>query len=131
MLQVVHRIRQGLQRRLRSGVSLVNTNREHGGDVMRLSVRALAIASALVWGSCLFLVGVLNLVAPSYGVEFLRSLSSVYPGFHASHTFASVIIGAIYGLVDGFVGGSLFGWLYNRLAGSRLESGNTRLNKAA
>lgn len=98
---------------------------------MRLSVRALAIASALVWGGSLLLVGLINLAAPSYGTEFLRGLSSVYPGFHAAHTFASVIIGTIYGLVDGFIGGSLFGWLYNCFAGSKLESGATRLNKAA
>ncbi len=98
---------------------------------MRLSVRALAVTSALVWGGCLLLVGLLNLAAPSYGVEFLRSISSVYPGFHASHSFGSVIIGTVYGLIDGLIGGSLFGWLYNCFAGSRVESGTTRLNKAA
>ncbi len=98
---------------------------------MRLSVKALAVAWSLLWGGSLFVVGLINLAAPSYGIEFLGGMSSVYPGFHVSHNLVSVIIGTIYGLVDGLIGGALFGWLYNFFAGSKLESGATRLNRAA
>jgi ABC-type uncharacterized transport system permease subunit len=45
-------------------------------------------------------------------------LGSVYPGFHAATGTGSVAIGTIDGLVDGGVGGLLFAWLYNRLAGT-------------
>jgi len=86
---------------------------------MRLSIRALAITSALLWGGCVLFVGLLNLASPGYGVAFLQMISSIYPGFHASRTFGDVIVGALYALVDGGVGGLIFGWLYNAFAGGR------------
>jgi len=80
---------------------------------MPLSTRALTIVAALLWGGCLLFVGVVNLVWPPYGVEFLRGMASVYPGFHASGSFGDVIVGALWGLADGAACGLLFGWLYN------------------
>ena len=44
--------------------------------------------------------GLINLAAPSYGVECLRLMSSVYPGFHFSRTFRDVLVGTGYGLVE-------------------------------
>jgi hypothetical protein len=29
----------------------------------------------------------------------------------------SVVIGALYALVDGLIGGAIFGWLYNLIVG--------------
>jgi len=55
-----------------------------GDPAIRLSAKAVAIVSAIVWGASILLVGLINLAAPAYGVNFLRGLSSVYPGFHAS-----------------------------------------------
>lgn len=83
---------------------------------MRLSTAALATTSAVVWGGCLLLVGLVHLVAASYGVAFLDGISSIYPGFHAARTASDVLIGAAYGVVDGGVAGLLFGWLYNMFA---------------
>jgi len=40
-------------------------------------------------------------------------ISSVYPGYHADPSIGSVIVGTLYGLVDGAVGGALFAWIYN------------------
>ncbi len=80
---------------------------------MRLSTKALAIVSALLWGGGILFVGLINLRAPSYGTVFLQCVSSVYPGFHNSRTFVDVLVGTGCGLVDGAVGGMLFGWLYN------------------
>jgi hypothetical protein len=84
---------------------------------MRLSVRALALAGALLWGGAILLVGLINLAAPGYGVAFLRMTSSVYPGFHDSRTVVSVLMGTLDGLVDGAVAGLLFAWLYNAFSG--------------
>jgi hypothetical protein len=84
---------------------------------MKLSIRALTITAALLWGGGLLFVGVLNLAAPSYGVAFLQMMSSVYPGFHAARTFGDVLIGTLYALVDGAICGFLFAWLYNGVAG--------------
>ena len=53
---------------------------------MRLSAKAVAIVFAILWGASILLVGLINLAAPAYGVNFLHGLSSGYPGFHASRT---------------------------------------------
>ena len=82
---------------------------------MRLTIKALAVTSALLWGGCMLLLGVGHLIVASYGVAFLDALSSVYPGFHASRTMAGVFVGTVYGLADGAIGGLIFGWLYNAL----------------
>jgi hypothetical protein len=98
---------------------------------MRLSTKGLAITSGVLWGGCLFFVGLINLVNPAYGGDFLRVLGSVYPGFFHSRTFANVLLGTIYGLLDGAIAGLLGGWLYNYFAGPRRESTAARFDRAA
>ena len=66
---------------------------------MRVSVKGLTIALALLWGGCVLLVGVINLAAPAYGLNFLQLMSSIYPGFHASRGFADVMVGTVYAIV--------------------------------
>ena len=84
---------------------------------MRLSVKGLAIASALMWGVGVLGVGVCNLVWPNYGEAFLQLCASIYPGYHATRGIADVLTGFGYALVDGAVGGAVFAWLYNIFAG--------------
>jgi hypothetical protein len=84
---------------------------------MRLSAKALAITSALLWGGGILFVGVINLASPSYGADFLTWTSSIYPGFHNSRTFVDVIVGTLYGTFDGACGGFLFALVYNLFAG--------------
>lgn len=86
---------------------------------MKLSVKAVAMASALMWGGMILIVGLCNAAVPAYGTEFLRLVASIYPGYHAAPGFGSVLIGTVYGLVDGAIGGIVFAWLYNRVAASR------------
>jgi hypothetical protein len=43
-------------------------------------------------------------------------MSSVYPGYHAARSVAEVVVGTLYGVVDGLVGGAIFAWLYNQFA---------------
>ena len=83
---------------------------------MRLSEKALAMVAAVLWGGCILFVGLVNMAIPTYGTEFLRMMSSIYPGFHATRTLADVAVGTIYGLVDGAIGGYLLGFLYNWFA---------------
>ncbi|HEV2288005.1 MAG TPA: hypothetical protein VGR81_03535 [Candidatus Acidoferrales bacterium] len=80
---------------------------------MRLSLKSMAISCGLLWGGVLLFVGLINIAWPAYGVAFLEAMSSVYPGFHATHTLGDALIAAIEGLADGAVGGLLFAWLYN------------------
>jgi hypothetical protein len=88
---------------------------------MRLSMKGMIAASALLWGGGILFVGLLNLAMPAYGTNFLQMLSSVYPWFHASRTFGDVIIGTIDGLVDGATAGFLFAWLYNSFGGRAVQ----------
>ena len=83
---------------------------------MRLNVIALGATTALLWGGAIFLVACVNLIWPPYGRAFLDLAASLYPGYQAGPGAGSVITGTLYGLVDGGVGGAVFGWLYNLLA---------------
>ena len=84
---------------------------------MRLNTSAMAVAFGIFWGACLLLTGLANMIWPSYGQAFLQLCASIYPGYHPSTGLASVVIGTIYALVDGVIGGTIFGWLYNRFVG--------------
>lgn len=99
---------------------------------MRPSMRALAFTCAVLWGGCLLAVGLINLAVPTYGLDFLRGMSSVYPGYHASRSFLEVLVGTGYGLVDGAIGGLIFAWLYNLFVGPKTIElpGDTRANPA-
>ena len=80
---------------------------------MRLSVKALTYTAAILWGLCFLFVGVGNLLWTPYGEAFLEVMSSVYPGYDPAATLGNVIVGTLYAIVDGAIGGALFGWLYN------------------
>jgi hypothetical protein len=85
---------------------------------MKLNVKALALTIALLTGGMVFIVGLSNLMWPSYGGALLGLFDSIYPGYHAATGFGSVIMGTLYGLADGAIGGAIFGLLYNAFRGS-------------
>ena len=85
---------------------------------MKLDPKALAYTGAALCGGIVLAVGLINLAAPTYGLEFLEVLSSLYPGYSAERSIESVLIGTGYALVKGAGLGWLVGWLYNRLAKS-------------
>ena len=81
---------------------------------MQLSSKALAITAAVLWGlGAMFLTGILNLFSQNYGEHFLLTMSSVYPGYHATRTLRDVLVGTGYGIVDGGIAGFVFAWIYN------------------
>jgi ABC-type nitrate/sulfonate/bicarbonate transport system permease component len=82
---------------------------------MKLSLKALALASGILWALALFLTGLTSLIWPGYGETFLKMMASVYPGYHASGSISDVIVGTLYAFLDGAIFGLLFGWLYNLL----------------
>ena len=83
---------------------------------MKLSIKGVAIACGLIWGLAVFLVVIGSMIKEDYGAEFLAVIHSVYPGFEATASIGQAVIGGLYGLVDGLVGGALFAWVYNRFA---------------
>ena len=86
---------------------------------MKLGVTTLGMTAGIIWGGAILIVSLANLVWPNYGVAFLDVVSSVYPGYQAGTGFGSVIIGTLYALVDGAIGGALFAWVYNLIASRR------------
>ena len=84
---------------------------------MQFRVFAFALAFAILWAGCILLVGLVELAWPAYGRAFLDFAASIYPGFHPGTGFGSVIVGTVYGFVDGIIGGAIFAWIYNLFAG--------------
>jgi membrane protease YdiL (CAAX protease family) len=85
---------------------------------MKFSVKGLALASGILWGVAMLGMGLTNLIWSSYGQQFLQTMASAYPGYHATRSIAEVIVGTLYGFVDGFIAGAVFAWLYNQFAKS-------------
>jgi len=88
-----------------------------------ISVKGLALTVGILWAAAVFLVGIGNLLWPSYGVAFLEIPRSIYPGYAKTAGFLGVIVGSLYALLDGAILGVVFAWLYNML--SRGEKGRT------
>ena len=82
---------------------------------MKLSIKALAIASGTIWGSAMLIVGLANMMWPGYGTVFLEVIASIYPGYKPGG-FGQVINGTLYAVVDGAIGGAIFAWIYNLFA---------------
>ena len=83
---------------------------------MKLSTKSLALTAGILWAASILITGLMNLASPNYASEFLAMVASIYPGFHASGSFLDLIVGTLYGFLDGLVCGFIFAWLYNRLA---------------
>jgi hypothetical protein len=79
---------------------------------MRLNPKSLAFALGAAWGGAILLTGVAHQFWPSYGGAFLDLAASIYPGFHVGG-FGQVIVGTLYGTLDGAVCGAIVAWLYN------------------
>ena len=86
---------------------------------MRFNIPAFSITCGLIWGGAVLAVGLVNQSWPGYGEAFLQLCASIYPGYHPGGSVGQVIVGSLYGLVDGGIGGLIFSWLYNLLSGSK------------
>lgn len=84
---------------------------------MRLSVRAFAFSCAVIWGiGVMLLVGLAHLIWPGYGEGLLKIAAAIYPGYTAGPGVGQWLLGTVYGLLDGAIGGAIFAWLYNLAA---------------
>lgn len=78
---------------------------------MRLNIRAFALSCGLIWGFGLFVLTwwVMLFEGATHDLLFFGHL---YRGYSVS--VAGSVIGFFWGLVDGFIGGAVFAWLYNK-----------------
>jgi hypothetical protein len=84
---------------------------------MKLDMKATTLAAAITWGGCFFIVALANLAWPQYGEAWLELGQSLYPGYGGPGGFGSVIVVALYALLDGAIVGAVFAWIYNTFAG--------------
>ena len=54
---------------------------------MKIHIRALALTVGFGWAGAILIVSLFNLASNSYGLEFLKLVASIYPGFHVSGSF--------------------------------------------
>ena len=80
--------------------------------MMKLNVRAFALSCALVWGVGLFLM-TWWIIAFDGATTEITLIGKVYRGY--AITPLGSVIGLIWGLLDGLIGGAIFAWLYNLL----------------
>ncbi len=82
----------------------------------KLSLKSTAFASAILWGGAVLMVALINKFNAGYGAEFLKMVSSVYPGYQPLPSAKEILTGTVYALFDGAVAGFVFAWLYNLCA---------------
>jgi len=75
----------------------------------KLSVKGLAIGLGTSWAIYMLFAGWASMFG--WCTKFVEMMSSIYVGFNS--TFLGGIIGAIWGFVDGAIGGLLIATVYN------------------
>jgi hypothetical protein len=83
---------------------------------MKLNVPAFALTAGLLWALSILFVQALNALLPPYGGPFLGLLSSIYPYYRPEQGFVTVLLGMVYGFLDGAIGAAVFAWVYNQFA---------------
>lgn len=86
---------------------------------MKLNVRAFALTCGLVWGLGLFLLTWWIIALNKGATGEVPFLGQVYRGYNISPLGS--VIGLVWALADGAIGGAIFAWLYNLIAGRIAE----------
>jgi len=80
---------------------------------MKLNVKAFALTCSLIWGFGLFVL-TWWIILTSGATGDTTLIGRIYLGYRI--TPLGSFIGLIWALLDGFVGGAIFAWLYNVIA---------------
>jgi len=76
----------------------------------KLDILSFGLALGITWGLGVLILGI-HAWLTGLSVDVVNMLGSAYVGYKP--TMLGSIIGATWGLVDGFVGGVIFAWIYN------------------
>ncbi len=87
---------------------------------MKLNVKAFALTFGLIWGIGVFILTWWIIACDGVTGE-VPFLGRVYRGYTISPLGS--IIGLIWGLLDGGIGGAIFAWLYNLIAARTSSEG--------
>ena len=88
---------------------------------MKLDIKAFAITCSLIWGFGVFFLTWWVIMFDGATGE-VTLLGRLYRGYSISPQGS--VIGLLWALADGFVGGAIFAWLYNRIAGKSAPARN-------
>ena len=81
---------------------------------MKLNIKALALTSGILWGVGLFLV-TWWIILMDGTIEEPTFLGRIYRGYEISPKGS--VIGLLWALPDGAIGGAVFGLVYNLFVG--------------
>ena len=83
---------------------------------MKFKPVKLGLVVGIFWAFIVFAVALANLIFPGYGVAFLELIDGIYPGYSFGQwSFMGCIVAGLYALLDGFILGLIFGWLFNAI----------------
>lgn len=80
---------------------------------MVLKPSALGFSMGILVSFCLLIMSLVNSQTGVWS-EAIRLTGDVYIGYSVS--IKGTLIGMVYGFLDGFVGGYLLAWMYNKFA---------------
>jgi hypothetical protein len=86
---------------------------------VKLSIKAMMIAGALIKAGSFLFTALVNLLWPPYGGAYLAMLTSLFPWYRPETGAPSLILGSLYSLLAGGCAGALFAWVYNLFAEHR------------
>jgi hypothetical protein len=89
---------------------------------MKLNVKAFALTCGLIWGFGVFAL-TWWIIAFDGATGEVTIIGKLYRGY--SITPLGSLIGLVWALADGFVGGLVFAWLYNVLGSQYTKSSTT------
>jgi hypothetical protein len=81
---------------------------------VKLNIKAFAVACSLVWGFGVFFL-TWWIIAFDGATGEMTWLGHLYRGYEISPIGS--LIGLLWALIDGLIGGAIFAWLYNLLVG--------------
>ena len=87
---------------------------------MKMNVKAFALTFGLIWGVGLFLA-TWWIIAFDGSTGEPTLIGHVYRGYRISP--AGSVIGLLWGLIDGLIGGAVFAWMYNMFLSRWLHDG--------
>ncbi len=76
-----------------------------------LNILSLGLAVGSAWAFLVLTIGMTSIFG--WGTVIVEVLSSLYIGYTPS--LLGAVIGAVWAFTDGFVGGVIIAWVYNKL----------------